>query len=62
MDKMPTMHKKIFQQHSNTMGERMCEEFLRFLTNFELDRDDPNYDAYTTGLHNDGLGVKYYLN
>jgi hypothetical protein len=29
---MPTMHKKIFQQHSNTMGERMCEEFLRFLT------------------------------
>ena len=31
LDKLPPLHKKIFQQHTNTMGERMCEEFLKFL-------------------------------
>lgn len=61
MDKLPTMHKKIFQQHQNTMGERMCEEFLRFLNNFELSTDDPNYEAYTNGADDSGAPIKYYI-
>jgi hypothetical protein len=31
MGKLPTMHKKIFNQHQNTMGERMGAEFQNFL-------------------------------
>lgn len=31
LNKLPTLHKKIFQQHQNTMGEYMGKEFLNFL-------------------------------
>lgn len=31
MTKLPAMHKRIFQQHTNSMGERMSTEFQKFL-------------------------------
>ena len=31
MTKLPLMHKRIFQQHTSSMGERMCAEFQKFL-------------------------------
>jgi len=44
------------------MGERMYSEFLNFLYNYELQQDDPNYEAYTTGVEDLGQVIKYYIN
>lgn len=44
------------------MGERMGAEFLNFLTHFELNQDDPNYEAYTTGVEDLGQPIRYYVN
>lgn len=40
----------------------MCEEFKRFLFEFELREDDPNYDAYTNGIMQAGQPIRYYVN
>jgi len=36
----------IYDSLRNTMGNRMCTEFLNFLSNYELSPDDPNFEAY----------------
>jgi len=53
----------IYDSLRNTMGNRMCTEFLNFLSNYELSPDDPNFEAYAQqmgGQVDFNMPVKFY--
>lgn len=52
----------VFVQQANQLGRNIENDFIHFLTNFELDINDANYAQYADGImdHAEGQPIFYY--
>jgi hypothetical protein len=52
----------VFVQQANQLGRNIENDFINFLTNFELDINDANYAQYADGImdHQEGQPIFYY--
>lgn len=53
---------EVFEAQHNQYGRNIENDFINFLTNFELDLNDPNYAQYADGLVDlqEGQQIHYY--